>query len=150
MNRQDSKLIKKIRQKTQAGFADIRQALEEAQGDEKKALKILKQKGLDKAAGKKSRQLKAGLIDCYIHLAKVGAMIKLQTETDFASRSQLVKNLARDLCLQIASTDPKDLAELKAQPFIKDEELTVAEVVDQAIAALGENIELKDFIRYSI
>jgi elongation factor Ts len=142
--------IKKIRQETGAGLNDIREALEEARGNERKALAILAKRGSDKAERKKTRELKSGLIDSYVHMGKVGVLIEVQTETDFVAKNQQFKDLVHDLCLQIASADPRDIAELFKQPFIKDESMTVKELIDQAIAKIGENIDVKRFIRYSL
>ncbi|TSC92518.1 MAG: elongation factor T [Candidatus Berkelbacteria bacterium Licking1014_7] len=150
MMHQNLKLIQKIRHTTGAGFADIRDALEEAGGDEKKTWEILCKKGASKAEKKKGRALKAGLIDSYIHLGKVGVLIELQTETDFVAKNEKARVLAHNLCLQIASLNPKDINELLAQFFVKDESQTVKDLLNHTIATVGENIEIIRFTRYSL
>lgn len=142
--------IKKIREKTGAGFSGIKAALEEAAGNEQKAIKILGRQGALSAEGKKNRELKVGLIDSYVHLGKLGVLIEVQTETDFAVRSRRFRAFVHDLCLQIASTAPSDIEALMNQPFIKDESQSVRGLLDQAIATIGENIIVKRFIRYSL
>mgnify|MGYP001564255595 CR=1 FL=1 len=142
--------IKAIREKTDASLALIKEALEEAGGDEKKALEILKQKGIAKASKKKDRELKAGLIDSYVHLGKVGVLIEVLTETDFVAKNEKFHAFVHNLCMQIASTNPKNIDELLKQEYIKDESQTIKNLLDQTISTIGENIEIKNFTRYSL
>lgn len=136
----DVNLIKQLRDKTGAGVADCREALEESKGDLKKAEEFLKKKGFEKAAKKADRETKAGLIDSYIHAGKVGVLVELLCETDFVARTDEFKNLAHELCLQVASMNPKDGKVLLKQEYVRDPAKTIADFVKETIVKLGENI----------
>lgn len=143
--------IKKLREKTAAGIMDCRRALEETKGDEKKAEELLKKWGVQKAEKKADRETKAGSIDSYIHLAgKVGVMLELLCETDFVARTDDFKNLSHELCLQIASMNPKDVKSLLSQEYIRDPKVTIETLVKQTIGKLGENITIARFIRFEL
>jgi len=142
--------IKAIRGKTDASLALIKEALEEAGGDELKALAILRQKGIAKASKKKDRALTAGLIDGYIHMGKVGVLIEVLTETDFVAKNEKFRAFVHDVCMQIASANPKNIDELLGQEYIKDDSRLVKDLLDQTISTIGENIKIKQFTRYSL
>lgn len=144
-------LIKKLRDETGLSVADIKHALEEADGDEAKALEILRSHGHKIAQKKAGRQTKEGIVESYIHNnKKVGAMVVLHCETDFVAKSPDFQGLAHDLAMQIASMAPKDIDELMEQLFIKDQEVNVKELINKYIAKLGENIKVGEFSRFSI
>ena len=143
--------IKKLREKTGAGVMDCRRALEEAGRDEKKAEVLLAKWGVEKAEKKANRETKAGLIEAYIHAGgKVGTLLEIQCETDFVARTDDFKNLAHEICLQIASMDPKNAAVLLKQEYIRDPQITIEQLVKQAIAKVGENIKIIRFIRFQL
>jgi len=143
--------IKKLREKTGAGIADSRKALEEAKGDFKKAEELVKSWGIEKAAGKLDRVVGAGLVETYIHGGgKVGAMVEVACETDFVARTDEFKNLAHELVMQIAAMDPKDVKEFEAQDCIRDSSKKVSDLVKETIAKVGENIVIKRFIRFEL
>lgn len=143
--------IKKLRGQTGLSVADIKNALEEAKGNEKKALEILSSRGHKIAKKKSLRRAAEGIIESYIHSnKKVGAVLVLNCETDFVAKSPDFLELAHDLAMQIASMDPKDTDELMKQAFIKDQSLTIKELVNKYIAKLGENIKIGDFSRFAI
>lgn len=143
--------IKKLREATGAGFADCKNVLEEANGDLKKAESLLKEKGLAKAAKKGDRETGSGLVDTYVHLnGKIGVALALLCETDFVARTDEFKSLAHEVSMQIAAMDPKDSKELLAQDYIRDGSKTVEGLVKEAIAKLGENIQIGKFSRISI
>ncbi len=101
------KIIKEIREETGAGVVDIKKALDESKGDKEQAKKILRQKGLEKASKKKSREAKEGLIGFYLHSdGKQGAMVKIYCETDFVARNNEFQQLAKDLAMQVAAMNP--------------------------------------------
>jgi elongation factor Ts len=142
--------IKQLREETDVSITDCKKALEEAKGDVKKAKEILKKLGRDFARIKKKREVKAGLIESYIHSGKkIGAMIELHCETDFVARSEDFQKLAHELCLQIAAISPEETPLLK-QPWIRDETKTVKDLIDEYISKFGENIILKRFARFEI
>lgn len=142
--------LKKLREETGAGIADVRQALEEAAGDTAKAKEILKQKGLDKAAKKAEREVKAGLVEVYSHAGRVGVAVEVLCETDFVAKTEDFKNLAHEIALQIASMNPGNVEELLAQEYIRDSSITIAGLVKSVIGKLGENIQVGKFARISL
>ncbi|HRY82855.1 MAG TPA: elongation factor Ts [Candidatus Moranbacteria bacterium] len=100
--------IKKIREKTGAGMVDIKKALVEANGDEAKAIEILRKKGQEKASKKSERTTQEGVVMSYIHSnGKVGAIVKLLCETDFVARNEEFKELAKDIAMHITAINPK-------------------------------------------
>jgi len=146
----DVKDIKKLREQTGAGIADCRQALEESGGDMGKAKEWLKKKGLDKAASKSGREVKAGIVDVYSHGGKVGVLVELLCETDFVAKTSDFKNLAHELSLQIASMNPSSVEELLAQEYIRDEAMTVDQLIKSVAGNLGENIQIGRFERIAL
>jgi elongation factor Ts len=104
----DLKQLTNLRQRTGCGVNDIKKALEEAGGDEEKALEILRKKGEVKAAKKSAeREVKEGIVYAYIHPnKKIGSMVELNCETDFVARNEEFQQLAKDLAMQIAATNP--------------------------------------------
>ncbi|MEK7659199.1 MAG: elongation factor Ts [Patescibacteria group bacterium] len=143
--------IKKLRDQTGLSVVDIRRALEEAGGDEKRALEILGSRGHEIAEKKSSRLAKEGVVESYIHAnKKVGAIIVLHCETDFVAKSLDFLELAHDLAMQIASMNPKGAGELLEQPFIKDQNSTIRELINKHIAKLGENIKVGEFSRFNV
>lgn len=146
----DVNLIKELRKKTGAGVADCREALEESAGDIKKAEEFLSKKGFEKAAKKSDRETNSGLIESYIHQGRVGAMVEVLCETDFVARTDEFKNLAHEIAMQIASMNPKDEKTLLKQEYIRDPQITIADLIKQTIAKLGENITLGRFSRVEI
>lgn len=143
--------IKKIREQTGLSVSDIKKALEEAGGGEKGALELLRERGHRIAEKKSSRAASQGIVESYIHSnGRMGVILVLNCETDFVARSPEFKALAHDLAMQIASMKPKDTEELMSQPFIKDQAVTVKELITHYIAKLGENIKVGEFKRYEV
>lgn len=132
--------LKKLRELTSAGVSDCRLALEEAKGDMKKATEILRKKGIEKAAKKTDRQVKAGMIFSYIHhTGRVGSMVSLACETDFVAKTDEFQKLGKELAMQVAATGSLD------EPYIRDASKTVAELIKETIGKLGENIQVVEF-----
>lgn len=143
--------IKKLREQTGLSVADIKNALEEAGGDEKKAKEILVSRGHEIAEKKASRTAKEGIVESYIHSnRKIGAIIVLHCETDFVAKNPEFRELAHDLAMQVASMKSKDASELMEQAFIKDQSLTVKQLLEKYIAKLGENIKVGDMAYFSV
>ena len=117
----DTQAITKLRQATGAGIVDVKKALEEANGDEQKAVEILRKKGASKAAKKLAeRTTGEGLVHSYIHSnGKVGTLIQIQCETDFVARNADFQTLAHDIALHIAAAHPL---------YIKPEDVPAAEL----------------------
>lgn len=147
MNLED---LKKLREQTGAGIADCKEALKESNGDMEKAKQYLKQKGFEKGAKKGDREVKAGIIDVYSHVGKVGVLVEVLCETDFVARTDDFKNLAHELSLQIASMSPSSLEGLLTQQYIRDNSLTVDQLVKSISGKLGENIQIGRFTRIAL
>lgn len=159
-------LIKELREQSGAGIMQCRNALEKNEGNREKALEFLKEQGMLKAKAKAERTAAEGLIEAYIHTGgRVGAMIELNCETDFVARTDEFKQLAHNLAMQIAAMNPKFIAkeevpkeadiELQAacllqQPYIKDQEQTIQDIITDTIARVGENIKVSRFARFEL
>ena len=142
--------IKQLREETGVSISECKKALEKSKGDIEKAKKNLKKLGKEFAGKKKTIETSQGVIASYIHPnKKIGVLLDLRCETDFVARSEDFQNLAHELCLQIASMNPRE-ASLMRQPWIRDETKTIKDLIDECIAKTGENIVVKRFIRYQI
>ncbi len=147
----DLKLLKKLRDVTSASIADCRLALEETGGDYGKALTWLKKRVLDKAEKKADRATSQGIIEAYIHQGgKVGVLVEVLCETDFVAKTDEFKQLSRELAMQVAAMNPKDVAELLKQEYIRDNSQSIGQFVKSVIGKLGENIIVKRFSRFEI
>lgn len=188
--------VKALRQKTGAGVLNCQKALEEAQGDLDAAAKILREKGLVKAAGRSGREARDGVVDLYSHgEGRLGVMIEVSTETDFVARTPEFRKFAHEMALQVAATSPRwvrpddvpeeileqersasreaALAEgkpekvveriiegklekflsevcLMNQPYVRDEDRKVSEVMQDLILATGENVSIRRFERWEL
>lgn len=142
--------IKKLRETTGAGIADCREALEASKGDQAKAVEFLKKKGIEKAAKKGERETHHGLVFSYVHGGKIGVLVSLLCETDFVAKTEEFQTLGKEIALQIASMDPKDLDEFLSQPNIRDPKLTMGDMIKAVIGKLGENIKVERFERVAI
>lgn len=150
-NKKTIKLVKKIRNETGLGVMDIKSAVEEAKGNEKKAKEVLKEKGFKKAEKKAERKTSQGRVATYTHnTGKVGVMVELQCETDFVAKHEDFLALTKDLCLQVAAMSPKDSKALLKQEFIKDSSKTIDEMIKSLVAKFGENIQLGRIERFEI
>jgi elongation factor Ts len=142
--------IQKLREITGAGVMECKKALEEANGDFDKAISIIHERGQVLAQKKKERTTGAGVLESYVHNERVGVLLELRCETDFVAKSKEFKELAHNLAMQIAAMAPTDVNDLLTQIYIKDEKLTIEELIKQTIAKFGENIQIERFCRYEI
>lgn len=143
--------IKKLREETGAPVAEIKKALDEAAGDEKKAKENLKKSGFARAAKKAERQTSAGRVFTYIHHSgTVGATVVLLCETDFVARTDEFQKLGQELSMQVASMGAKDVDELLKQEYIREPGVTVGALIQEVIAKTGENIKIKEFGRFEV
>ena len=134
--------IKRLRIETGAGIADCRQALEET-GDYKVAKEWLRKKGIEKAAKKAEREVKAGQVFSYVHhTGRLGSMVALACETDFVAKTDDFQKLGRELALQVASTQPESVEVLLEQEYIRDPSKKISEFIKEVIGKLGENIRV--------
>ncbi len=103
----DAKLVKQLRDKTGAGMMDCKKALQESNGELEKAIDFLRKSGIAKAEKKGSRVAKEGLIFSYIHHGgRLGVLLEVGCETDFVAKTDDFKNLAHDIAMQVAATNP--------------------------------------------
>jgi len=191
-----TEMVKQLRESTGAGVLDCRKALEQSDGDLKKALDFLREKGLAMAAKRADRKASEGVVEIYSHgNGRVGVMVELNSETDFVGRSESFRTLAHELALQVAAMSPlyiraedipadvieherhiatarakeegkpeaiipkivdgtlekfKDEVVLLRQKYIRDEAITVEQLVNQSVASLHENIVIRRFVRWQL
>ncbi len=133
--------VKELRDKTGISIMQCRKALEEAGGDMGKAQIILQKQSKAVAEKKSDRELNAGVIQAYIHSnGSVGAMLELTCETDFVSKNEEFKNLAYDLAMQVAATNPKYLSKEDISQEAKQE---AAEVFSKEVADKPDELKEK-------
>lgn len=143
--------IKELREKTGAGIADIKKALEESGGDTAKALGVIEGRLGGSAAKKAGRETKAGIVESYIHgNGKIGILVELLCETDFVARTPGFKELAHEVSMQIAAMAPETSDALLAEPFIKEPGKTVRDLINEAVGKFGENIQIGRFSRIEL
>ena len=143
--------IKKVREGTGASVIDVKKALEEAGGDERKARELLRQKGFEKAEKKAGRTVSAGRIFTYVHHSgTVGSMVSLVCETDFVARTDEFQLLGREIAMQVASMNPVNVDDLMKQEYIREPGKTIETLVKEVIAKTGENIKINQIARFEI
>jgi len=191
-----AKMVAELREKTGAGMMDCKKMLTEAGGDVAKAEELLKKKGLAAAAKKSGRTATEGAVSSYIHAGgKIGVLLEVNCETDFAARNDGFQQLVKDLAMQVAAAAPlyvrreevpaelvqveldlvkQQLREQKKpeamlekiaagkldkfysdiclleQAFVKDDKKKVGDIVTEAVAKIGENIQVRRFTRYAL
>lgn len=144
------KNIQRLREKTSAGVMDCKKALEDAKGDFDKAVKLIHKRGLIKAEKKGDRATGAGIIKSYVHNGRIGVLLEFRTETDFAIKSESVQYLIQELLMQIVAMVPNSIEELLKQNYIRDESLSISDLIKRVVAEVGENIKIERFCRYEI
>lgn len=192
--------IKALREKTGAGMMECKAALVQAEGDEEKAIEILRKRGKATATKKAGRVAAEGLVNAYIHAGgKIGVLVEVNCESDFVARTDDFRTFVHDLAMHITAAEPRFLnkedvplevlakeqeialeqarldpknagkpdqvlekivegrltkfyqeACLIEQPFVKDQNITVGELVNQMIHKTGENIRVRRFTRYKM
>lgn len=141
--------VKELREKTGAGMMECKKVLAETDGNEEKAIELLKERGVLKAEKKSGRVAAEGLVNVYISDdKKVGAIVEVNCETDFVSRGDDFKAFVASIAKQVATQDPKDVEDLLAQKYVEDESITVQEALTNLIAKIGENMSIRRFNRY--
>ena len=185
--------VKELRDMTQAGIMDCKKVLVETDGNMDKAIELLRERGIAKAAKKAGRVASEGLVEAYIHNGKYGALVEVNSETDFVSNNEEFKTFVKDIAMHIAAIGPKyvrreDVPEavvnaeretliqqamnegkpeeiakkmvegrlnkffqeicLLEQPFVKDPDITVNELLTNLISRIGENIVIRRFARF--
>ena len=158
--------IKALRELTGAGIMDCKRALEQADGDLESAQRVLRVMGIASAAKKASRETNEGLVESYIHSGgRIGALVELNCETDFVTRTDDLKDLAHNIAMQVAAMSPIYVDEgdipddddqnpqevcLLQQAFIRDQSVTIQDLLGEAIGKIGENIRVRRFARFAL
>ncbi len=149
-----AEMVKTLREMTGAGMLECKKALEEAGGDMEKAKEILRIRGLAKADKKAGRETKEGIIYAYVSEdRKRGVLIELNCETDFVAKNEHFVELALNIAKHIA-LEPENVnragsgEEILSQAYAQDKSTTVGDLIRSAIAKIGENIQLRRFVRY--
>src|SRR5262245_59159043 len=103
--------VKALRERTGAPIVDVKNALEEAEGDEAKAIEILRKKGQASAAKRSGRGTEEGVVEAYIHAdSRKGALVEAQCETDFVARNEDFKEFARQVAIHITAMNPEHVS----------------------------------------
>jgi elongation factor Ts len=188
--------VKELREKTGAPMMDCKNALTEAKGDIENAIVVLRKKGIATAAKKATRVTSEGSVISYIHAGgKIGVLVEINCESDFVARTDDFKEMAHDIAMHIAASDPKfirredvtaedfdrekDIYRSQAaatgkpapvvekivegkmakfyeevclldQPFIKDQTISVQQLIATKVGKLGENISVRRFARFKV
>jgi elongation factor Ts len=148
-----SKMVKDLRDKTQAGMMDCKKALEKTDGDMEKAVDLLRQKGLMVAAKRAGRATSEGVIETYIHAGgKLGVMVELGCETDFVAKNDDFRQVAKDIAMHIAAANPLAVSreEVAAEAIAREKEIYVQQALDagkpQAIAEKMVSGKIEKFL----
>jgi elongation factor Ts len=169
--------VQRLRAETGAGIMDCKRALEDAGGDLEKARDILRQKGLAAAVKRAGREAREGIVESYIHSGgRIGALVELNSETDFVARNPEFRELARNIAMQVAAMAPVVVSEddlspdertalvkehgdekkaleaavLLRQPYIRDNTKTIGDLVTALAASTGENVRVGRFARFQL
>ena len=142
-------VVKELREKTGAGMMDCKKVLTETDGDMEKAIELLRERGIAKAAKKSDRIAAEGLVAAYVSDdAKVASVVEVNSETDFVAKNEEFRTFVADVAEQVALNNPKDVEELLNMASIKVEGKTVGEVLTDKIATIGENMSIRRFERF--
>ena len=142
-------LVKELREKTGAGMMDCKKVLTETDGDMEKAIELLRERGIAKAAKKSGRVAAEGLVESYISEdGKIGAVVEVNSETDFVAKNEEFKTFVMNVAKQIVETNPKTVEELLAQEAKFEAGKTVNEALVGKIATIGENLSIRRFARF--
>ena len=147
----DVEKVKHLRESTGLSFNEIKKALDEAGGDETKAVEILRVRGVKMAEKKSSREVKEGIVASYVHAnKKLGSMVEVLCETDFVAKNADFQELAKEIAMHIAAMKPGDVLGLLEQPYVKNPDMTVKDFINSYVAKLGENIQIGRFELFQI
>ena len=141
--------VKDLREKTGAGMMDCKKVLTETDGDMEKAMDLLRERGIAKAAKKSSRVAAEGIVEAYVtEDGKVGSLVEVNAETDFVAKNDEFKSFVEDVTKQVALTNPSDVEALLASKSMAEPDKTVKEVLTGKIATIGENMTIRRFVRF--
>ena len=139
--------VKKLREMTNVGMMDCKAALTATDGDMDKAVDWLREKGLAKAAKKASRVAAEGVAYATV-VDGVGVVIEVNSETDFAAKTDSFQDLVKNLAVVVAQQNPADVEALKACKY-PNSDLTVAEIMQEKVMSIGENMQIRRFARFA-
>lgn len=129
-----SKMVKELRDATNAGMMDCKKALLECDGDMEKAIEFLRKKGIASAAKREGRQTSQGIIDSYIHPGgRIGVLVEVACETDFVARTEDFQQMVHNLAMHIAAANPQALRreDLEASAISKEKEIYKSQMLEQ-------------------
>ena len=142
-------MVKDLREKTGAGMMDCKKALTETNGDMEKAIEYLREKGITKAAKKSSRIAAEGLVLAYVSEDnKIGAAVEVNSETDFVAKNDEFRTFVQALAKQVALNNPADVEALLNEEYIEEAGKKVSEVLTDKVAKIGENMNIRRFVRF--
>ena len=142
-------MVKDLREKTGAGMMNCKEALTETNGDMEKAIEYLREKGITKAAKKSSRIAAEGLVLAYVSEDnKVGAAVEVNSETDFVAKNDEFRTFVQALAKQVALNNPADVEALLNEEYIEEAGKKVSEVLTDKVAKIGENMNIRRFVRF--
>ena len=139
--------VKKLREMTNVGMMDCKAALAATDGDMDKAVDWLREKGLAKAAKKADRIAAEGVAYATV-VNGMGVVIEVNSETDFAAKTDAFMDLVKNLAVVVATENPADVDALKACKY-PNSELTVTEIMQEKVMSIGENMQIRRFARFA-
>ena len=143
-------MVKELREMTGAGMMDCKKALTEADGNMEKAVEILREKGLAASAKKAGRIASEGMVEIFLSEDnKVGAIVEVNSETDFVAKNQVFRDYVAAVAKQAAESTAADIEAFFEEKWALDEQFTVKEALSQQVAVIGENLNIRRFERYT-
>ena len=143
-----AKDVQRLREQTNAGMMDCKKALTASDGDFDKAIEFLREKGLAAAAKKAGRIAAEGMVYAGVcEKCGVGAMIEVNSETDFVAKNEVFQNFVKDLATVVMTDNPADVAALGACKYPGEDKL-VSDVLTEKVATIGENLQIRRFVRF--
>ena len=126
-------MVKELREKTGAGMMDCKKALEDSNGNMEKAVELLREKGLAKAAKKSGRIAAEGLVESYIHGGRIGVLVEVNSETDFVAKNEEFKQFVKDIAMQIAASNPQYIRreEVPSESIQKEKDILRAQALNE-------------------
>ena len=141
-------LVKELREKTGAGMMDCKKALTESEGDFDKAIEWLREKGLAAQTKKAGKVAAEGVSYAIVADNGVGVVIEVNSQTDFVAKNEVFQDFVKALAGIVANENPADVEALKACTY-PGTDRTVADVTADKVLAIGENIQIRRFVRYA-
>ncbi len=142
-------MVKELREMTGVGMLECKKALQDTDGDLEKAVELLREKGLAASAKKAGRIASEGMVEVYLSDDnKVGAIVEVNSETDFVAKNQTFRDYVTAVAKQAANSDAADMDAFFAEKWILDSQYTVKDALSQKVAVIGENLNIRRFEKY--